>query len=155
MSGEAYKLGFAYPYARLQRAFIRQTFDLGGDVQKVDAGINQFAGSQTADRLVITVGKIQRRRCLRHQQICARPARRFLELGYYRHRHFDYAAEPWGYTLGAAAEWYQGDWTLRGGLFDLSILPNISNLIRIFSNSSGSAKSSAATSCGGIPARSQ
>ena len=37
---------------------------------------------------------------------------------------FDYAAEPWGYTLGAAAEWYQGDWTLRGGLFDLSIIPN-------------------------------
>ena len=27
-SGEAYKVGFAYPYTRLQRAFIRQTIDL-------------------------------------------------------------------------------------------------------------------------------
>ena len=37
---------------------------------------------------------------------------------------FDYAADPWGYTYGAAAEWYQGNWTLRGGVFDLSIVPN-------------------------------
>ena len=29
---------------------------------------------------------------------------------------FDYAADAWGYTVGAAAEWYQGPWTLRGGL---------------------------------------
>ena len=44
-SGEAYKVGFAYPYSRSQRAFIRQTINLGGETQKVDAGINQFAGS--------------------------------------------------------------------------------------------------------------
>ncbi len=28
---------------------------------------------------------------------------------------FDYAADAWGYTAGAAVEWYQGAWTLRGG----------------------------------------
>ena len=37
---------------------------------------------------------------------------------------FDYAADAWGFTYGAAAEWYQGDWTVRGGIFDLSIVPN-------------------------------
>src|SRR6202022_1239468 len=37
---------------------------------------------------------------------------------------FDYAADAWAYTVGAAAEWYQGPWTFRGGLFDLSIAPN-------------------------------
>src|SRR5215813_12524155 len=41
---------------------------------------------------------------------------------------FDYAADAWGYTYGAAAEWYRGNWTLRGGLFDLSIVPNSSEL---------------------------
>jgi high affinity Mn2+ porin len=41
---------------------------------------------------------------------------------------FDYAADAWGYTVGAAAEWYQGPWTLRGGLFDLSIAPNTTTL---------------------------
>src|SRR5260370_166402 len=56
-SAEAYKVGAAYPYARIPRLFLRQTIDLGGDVQKVDAGINQFAGSQTTDRVGSTVGK--------------------------------------------------------------------------------------------------
>jgi high affinity Mn2+ porin len=41
---------------------------------------------------------------------------------------FDYAADAWGYTYGAAAEWYQGVWTLRAGLFDLSVVPNSAKL---------------------------
>jgi len=36
---------------------------------------------------------------------------------------FDYAGDAWGYTYGAAAEWYAGRWTLRGGVFDLSATP--------------------------------
>ena len=52
-SGESYKLGFGYPYARVQRYFVQQTIDLGGETEKVDADVHQFAGSQTANRLVI------------------------------------------------------------------------------------------------------
>ena len=55
-SGESYKLGASYPYARVQRYFIRQTINLGGESQNVDADINQFAGTQTSNRLVLTVG---------------------------------------------------------------------------------------------------
>ena len=33
-----------------------------------------------------------------------------------------------GLPYGAATEWYQGNWTLRGGLFDLSIVPNSTEL---------------------------
>ena len=77
----------AYPYARLQRAFIRQTIDLGGDDQKVDAGINQFAGSQTADRLVITVGKFSVADIFDNNKYAHDPRRRFLELGDHRHRN--------------------------------------------------------------------
>ena len=36
---------------------------------------------------------------------------------------FDYAGDAWGYTYGAAAEWYQGSFTLRAGVFDLSAVP--------------------------------
>jgi high affinity Mn2+ porin len=123
-SGEAYKVGFAYPYTRLQRAFIRQTIDLGGETQKVDAGINQFAGGQTANRLVITVGKFSVADIFDNNKYAHDPRNDFLNWAVIDTGTFDYAAEPWGYTLGAAAEWYQGDWTLRGGLFDLSVLPN-------------------------------
>jgi high affinity Mn2+ porin len=37
---------------------------------------------------------------------------------------FDYAADAWGYTVGAAAERYAGSWTVRAGVFDLSNIPN-------------------------------
>jgi high affinity Mn2+ porin len=55
-SAEAYKVGQSTPYARLRRMFLHQTIDLGGDAEKFESGINQFAGSTTCDRLVITVG---------------------------------------------------------------------------------------------------
>jgi high affinity Mn2+ porin len=58
-SGEAFKLGTSYPYTRLQRAFLRQTIDLGGESEKVDADLSEFAGSRTANRLVITVGRFE------------------------------------------------------------------------------------------------
>ena len=56
-SGEAYKVGNSYPYARIPRFFVRDTISLGGANDEVEAGANQFAGSQTANRIVLTLGK--------------------------------------------------------------------------------------------------
>jgi high affinity Mn2+ porin len=123
-SGEAYKVGFAYPYARLPRAFIRQTIDLGGDTVKVEGDANQFADSETANRLVITLGKFAVTDIFDINKYAHDPRNDFFNWTIVDTGTFDYAADAWGYTYGAAAEWYQGDWTLRGGLFDLSVVPN-------------------------------
>lgn len=123
-SGEAYKVGADYPYTRLHRAFLRQTIDLGGEVQKVDAGLNQFSGSQTSDRLVFTVGKIGVVDIFDANKYAHDARSDFMNWSIVDTGTFDYAADAWGYSVGAAAEWYQGPWTLRGGLFDLSIVPN-------------------------------
>jgi high affinity Mn2+ porin len=45
---------------------------------------------------------------------------------------YDYAADAWGYSYGAAAEWNQSRWTLRGGAFALSRIPNQRELDRTF-----------------------
>ncbi|MEI9985606.1 MAG: carbohydrate porin [Aliidongia sp.] len=45
---------------------------------------------------------------------------------------FDYAADAWGFTYGAAAEWTQDWWTLRAGIFDRSRVPNSRFLNRGF-----------------------
>jgi high affinity Mn2+ porin len=123
-SGEAYKVGADYPYTRLHRAFLRQTIDLGGEVQKVDAGLNQFSGSQTSDRLVFSVGKIGVADIFDTNRYAHDARGDFMNWSIVDTGTFDYAADAWGYSVGAAAEWYQGPWTLRGGLFDLSIAPN-------------------------------
>jgi high affinity Mn2+ porin len=122
-SGESYKLGFSYPYARLQRYFVRQTIDLGGDSQKVEADSNQFAGSQTADRLVLTVGKFYVLDIFDTNKYANNPKVDFLNWSVINAGTFDFAGDAWSVTYGAAAEWYQGNWTFRGGIFDLSETP--------------------------------
>jgi high affinity Mn2+ porin len=124
VNGEAYKVGNTYPYLRVPRTFIRQTIDLGGETEKVEPGINQFGGSQTADRLVLSVGKFSVADIFDGNKYAHDPRGDFLNWSIVETGTFDYAAEPWGYTLGTAIEWYRGSWTLRGGLFDLSAEPN-------------------------------
>jgi high affinity Mn2+ porin len=123
VNGEAYKVGADYPYSRIQRAFIRQTIDLAGETQKVDAGFNQFAQSQTANRVVLTVGKFDVADVFDNNKYAHDPRSDFLNWAIIDTGTFDYAADALGFTIGAAVEWYHGNWTLRGGLFDLSVVP--------------------------------
>ena len=122
-SGESFKLGDTYPYARLQRYFVRQAIDLGGASEKVDADINQFAGSQTANRLVLTVGRFAIVDIFDTNKYANNPKTDFLNWSLINAGTFDYAGDGWGFTYGAAAEWYQGRVALRGGVFDLSVTP--------------------------------
>ena len=127
-SGASFKVGASVPYARIQRAFVRQTIDLGGSVQKVDADQNVFAGSQTSDRLVITVGKYSVSDIFDTNKYAQNPRKDFMNWALIDTGSFDYAADAWGYSYGATAEWYKADWTLRGGLFDLPTVPNGTDL---------------------------
>ena len=122
-SGEAYKIGAVYPYARLQRAFLRQTIDLGGKSEKVEADTSQFAGTRTENRLVLTLGRFAITDIFDKNQYANDAKSDFLNWGLNNAATFDYAGDGWSYTYGAAAEWYQGDWTVRGGIVDLSATP--------------------------------
>jgi high affinity Mn2+ porin len=122
-SGESYKLGSSYPYTRMQRIFFRQTVNLGGEVEKVDADISQFAGTRTENRLVLTIGKFAIVDIFDANKYANSPKTDFLNWSLINAGTFDYAGDGWGYTYGAAAEWYQGSWTLRAGAFDLSKTP--------------------------------
>lgn len=127
-SAEAYKVGAAYPYARIPRAFLRQTIDLGGETQKVESGLMQFAGSQTSDRVVLTVGKFSVVDIFDSNKYAHDPRADFLNWTLVNTGTFDYAADAWAFTYGAAAEWYTGPWTFRAGVFDGPSVPNSTNL---------------------------
>ncbi len=123
-SGESYKLGFAYPYVRANRYFIRQTIELGGESQKVEADVNQFAGTTTENRVVLTVGKFYIMDLFDTNKYANNPKVDFLNWTAINAGTFDFASDAWSTTYGAAAEWYQGPWTLRGGVFDASSTPS-------------------------------
>jgi high affinity Mn2+ porin len=123
-SGAAYKLGRSHPYWRLPRLFVRQAVDLGGEQQAIEADANQFAARPTANRLVFTIGKFAVPDVFDNNDYAHDPRHDFLNWTAIDAATFDYAADPWGFTWGAAVEWYDADWTVRAGAFDLSIIPN-------------------------------
>jgi high affinity Mn2+ porin len=124
VNGDGAKVGRAHAYGRIARAFIRQTIDLGGEADDQEADLNQLAKPRAKDRLVLTAGKLNVTDIFDNNKLAHDPREDFLNWSLIAAGSFDYAADAWGYTYGAAAEWYRGDWTWRAGVFDLSITPN-------------------------------
>ncbi len=127
-SAEAYKVGSSDPYVRLPRLFLRQTIDLGGATQGIDPDQNVLGGTETADRLVATIGKFGVTDIFDTNRYAHDARNDFLNWAVIDGGAFDYAADAWGYSYGAALEWYQDWWTLRAGIFDGSVTPNSEKL---------------------------
>jgi high affinity Mn2+ porin len=128
LSGEAYKAGAQDPYFINARAFFRQTINLGGDVLKLDPDLNQLGGTQTANRVVITAGKFSVVDVFDNNKYAHDPRNDFLNWSVIDLGTFDYAANAWGTTYGAAAELYESGWAFRVGAFNLSDTPNGKNI---------------------------
>jgi high affinity Mn2+ porin len=124
VNGDGAKVGRAHAYGRIARVFVRQTIDLGGGADDQEADLNQLAKPRAKDRLVLTAGKLSVGDIFDTNSYAHDPREDFLNWALITAGSFDYAADAWGYTYGAAAEWYRGDWTWRAGAFDLSITPN-------------------------------
>ncbi len=131
-SGEAYKVGRNAPYFRLQRWFLRQTVNLGGDTEAVAADQNVMPGSRTQDRIVVTAGRFSVGDVFDTNRYAHDPRADFMNWAAIDTATFDYAADAWGYSWGAAAELWKGPWTVRAGLFDLSNVPNSKRLDATF-----------------------
>lgn len=132
-SAEAYKVGRANPYFRLQRLFIRQTIGLGGAREAMAPGANQLGGMRDTDRIVITAGKFGVDDVFDTNAYAHDPRGDFLNWSAVSAGTFDYAADAWGYSTGAAVELYRGAWAVRLGAFNLSKVPNGETLERDFS----------------------
>jgi high affinity Mn2+ porin len=127
-SGEAYKVGAAVPYVRVPRLFLRQTIDLGGAAQKTDSDLTTLGASTTANRVVVTLGKFGVPDVFDTNDYAHDPRQDFMNWALIDAGTFDYAADAWGFSYGAAVEWYQDWWTLRAGAFALSRVPNSKEL---------------------------
>ena len=131
-NGEGSKVGKTSPYFRLQRLFFRQSFDLGGEDVDIAPAAGQLGGTRSADNIILTLGKFSVTDIFDTNQYAHDPSQDFLDWAIMDAGAFDYAADAWGYSYGAAGEWNVGDWSLRAGLFDMSRLPNGTALVRGF-----------------------
>lgn len=135
VNGAAAKVGRAAPYMRFQRYFYRQIIGLdgGGKQHDPDEGSfnevlestqNQLSGRVDRDRLILTIGKFSAPDVFDDNIYAHDPTTGFMNFGVNSMGAFDYAADSWGYTHGAALEWKQNWHTARVGFFQLSKVPN-------------------------------
>jgi high affinity Mn2+ porin len=123
-SAEAYKVGSASSYSRVQRIFVRQTIDLGGPKQYVAPDENQLGESVDTRHLTLTAGEFSVTDVFDNNVYAHNPKSDFLNWSIVDMGAFDYAADAWGYTYGVSAELATDADTLRLGLFQLSTVPN-------------------------------
>ena len=129
-SGEAYKVGARNPYFRLPRAFVRQVIATASpaDASVLPDGPNQLAEAVPPDNLILTLGKFSVVDVFDTNSYAHDPRADFMNWSLIDAGAFDYAADAWGYTYGGTLEWTRDRWTLRGGGFALSKVPNTKDI---------------------------
>lgn len=118
-NGELAKTAGTNPTLYRARAFLRQTWGLGGDTEKIDADFNQFANVVDKRRVVLTAGNFAVPDVFDAVSYAQDPRTQFMNWSFMAHPSFDYAADARGYNWGVALEYIDSEngWAVRAGRF--------------------------------------
>jgi high affinity Mn2+ porin len=123
-SAEAYKIGSKAGNICAARAFIRQTFGLGGEQEPVADDPLHLAAQQDISRITLTVGQISVLDIFDQNSYAGDVTSQFLNWALVGNEAWDYPANSLGYITGFAAELNQRDWTARYGMFQIPRVQN-------------------------------
>jgi high affinity Mn2+ porin len=115
-NGEAQR-AFPYPRYSTSRLFLRQTFGLGGEREKVESDLDQLFGERDISRVTITAGRYAVQDIFDNNAYANDPRVDFLNFSIWAAGAFDYAADSVGYTWGVTAELNGPYWSTRLGYF--------------------------------------
>lgn len=114
-NGELTRTAGTEPKLYRQRLFLRQTWNLGGGEEKIEADLNRLAGTVDKNRLMLTVGNLSTLDVFDSNVYAKDPRVQFMNASFMAPLSYDYAADARGFGWGFAAEWYRDDWALRLG----------------------------------------
>lgn len=123
-NGEIARTAGPTPTFYVAKAFLRQTWGLGGTQNAVDSAANQLAGTMDSRRIALTIGKLSVTDIFDNNAYSHDPRTQFLNWSLMTAGAYDYAADSRGYSWGAALEYYHDDWALRAGRFIQPKVPN-------------------------------
>jgi hypothetical protein len=123
-NGEITRAAGSNPSIYRQRLYLRQTWNHGGGSEKVEANLNQMAGTVDKNRFVLTVGNFSTLDVFDNNTYAKDPRTQFMNWGNWTYAAYDYAADARGFGWGFAAEWYQDDWVFRIGRMSGPQSPN-------------------------------
>lgn len=134
-NGEIAKAISPDPTLYRARAFLRQTFGLGGGATGFIAGKqNQLPGRYDAKRLVITLGNFSALDIFDDNRYAHEPREQFLNWALVTNGAWDFPADSRGYTWGGAIEYITPVWALRYGRL---LMPREANGLRLDPKSHG------------------
>lgn len=119
-NGELQKTAGSNPTLYRARLFVRQTWNVGaegGEREAVASDANQLAGWRDKDRVVLTAGNLAVTDIFDANAYANDPRTQFMNWSFLTHGAYDFAADSRGYSMGAALEYYTGDWAFRFGRF--------------------------------------
>jgi high affinity Mn2+ porin len=116
-NAEAYKVGSAHGNVAPVRVFLRQTFGLGGEQEKVADDALHLGGEQDVSRVTVTVGQFSVLDVFDQNSYAGDPTTQFLNWALVGNEAWDYPANSLGYMTGFAVELNQPQWTARYGFF--------------------------------------
>ena len=123
-NGESQKGVGPNPIFYNARLFLRHTWNFGEKTEKQEAELNQLASLVARERMVLTVGKIAVSDIFDDNAFAHDPRTQFINWALMANGAYDYAADSRGYSVGAALEYFRGDWEFRIGRFTLPIESN-------------------------------
>lgn len=116
-NGELGKAASTSPVFYRARAFVRQTWDMGGGSEALEADFNQFARTVDKQRVVLTAGNFGVLDVFDQNEFGSDPRTQFMNWGFMTHGAFDYPADARGYSWGVALEYIGDGWSARIGRF--------------------------------------
>jgi high affinity Mn2+ porin len=116
-NGEATRAGVPEPTPYVARLFLRQTFSLDGDPERVEAGPNQLAGTRDIDRITVSLGKFAATDFFDDNRYSHDPRTQFLNWSLMYTGAWDYPANVRGYTYGGVIDFNTRYLALRYGAF--------------------------------------
>jgi high affinity Mn2+ porin len=116
-NGEATRVGLIQPTPYVARLLYKQTWELGGEMEKVEDGPNRIAGQRAVDRLTVRIGKMAATDIFDDNTFSHDPRTQFLNWALMYNGAWDYPANTRGYTYGATVELNHKDWAVRYGVF--------------------------------------
>ena len=127
-NGEAFRKGVSVPNENITRAFIRQNFGFGSEMEDAPSGALFLKGRQHVNRLTVTLGRFSAKDIFDGNTYANDARTQFMNWSLMANGAWDYPADTLGFTTGGAVELYLHDWVMRYGFFQV---PNVANGIAL------------------------
>lgn len=119
-NNEAFRLGSTEPTFYVPRIFFRQTIGLSADTVDSDDDPLRFSRPLPRERVTITIGKFSAFDIFDDNRYAHDPRTQFMNWALVAGSATDFAADARGYTLGAAVEWENGTYAVRGAALQVA-----------------------------------